>query len=152
MDMKNYSFDKLLSDAQDITKSREELLGMLMDRMMSEILPRFCSVCASYDLNHVYFKSENKVFGVSKKQVAEDGYFYAFAINVKEQTLSDAIYDEVRKAYFVPDESVWVNFDEVEVYRRGLIDFLNSLKSRLASYNKRYNSENILADGYLLTI
>lgn len=135
------TFDELFQEATLVADRRSKILNELIERVKTEILPRFCDVSAIFDLKTVYFKTSNKVLSDSDKQIGEYEFFYCLAIHVNDYCITDAIYDMLEQKYSIPDHWGKTNMADAKLMRTGILEFTKALNARLEMYIEKYSKE-----------
>ena len=138
--MKN--FNELFETAKNVSDRRKRVFNQLIEKTKNEILPKFCEACEGFDIKTVYGKTQNRLFDEQEDITIEtDWVVFPFAVNVKEKTISGA-------DYFAPNGDynnynfTEINFSKLKLKRTGIIEFVNLLNSRLASYVDKYDAAN----------
>lgn len=125
------SFEELFNEASIVADKRSKYLNALIDKTKSELLPRFCDVCASFDLKTVYFRTEKKVFADSEKRRDECGEFYVLALHINDGTITDAEFNYIGNMYRVPEYWKGAKIKDANLLRTGIIEFVTILKDKL---------------------
>jgi len=145
------NFNELFEQAEQISDKRKAIFNKLIEKTVSEILPKFCEAMEGFDVSRCYFKTSNKVNNYQEKQTDESGDEF-FVICVRsDKTFNDAQLNFYESRYFIPEDwkdQTFVN-DTTGFKRSGIIEFVKLLNSRLADLNKKYASKNDEAESLL---
>ncbi len=141
------TFDELFNEAATVADRRKVVFNQLIEKTVSEILPKFCETCVKFDLKTVYVKTNRKAVSISEVQVAEyEQTFYAIAIDLATKEIANAEWKWRSEEYEKTGSNF--TFDEVTFTRTGIVEFVKTLNSRLESYVKRFTIENEVAEKY----
>lgn len=137
--MKN--FNELFTETCQVADHRKKIFNQLITSTSTEILPKFCEACESYDLQTVFFKTRKRIFiDQEHHEVEQDYAISCLALNVVEKTISDGTFNFFENTIESNYENVPIS--EVGFTRTGIVEFVNAIYSRWADYNRVYASLN----------
>jgi|GEM_PF-2254257 len=145
------NFNVLFEEAAKVADRRRKVFNELIDQTVSKTLPNFCEACKNLDLKTVYFKLETKPNSICETKQLDYLDIYIIAINVADNTISDANYNYRCDAdsLFYTEIGNWFKPEEITWKRSGIVEFVIALNSRLSDYIKKYSEKNNKAESML---
>ena len=145
------NFDELFAQANEVGDKRRACFNRLIEKTVSEVLPRFCEVMEKFDIRQCYFKTNYRVNTYQEVQHDEDrDDFYCLCLNA-DKTFNDAKLNLYESRYYVLDNWKDQNFvnDQNHFTRSGIVELVKLLNSRLADLIKKYEAKVVEADNLL---
>ena len=133
------NFNELFEQAQVLSDHRSRVFNELIEKVVNEILPKFCETIQKLDIDRVYFKTSAPVNTFQEIQHDEDSAFYCICINA-DKTFNDAKLNFYEGCYYIPEgwkDQIFVN-DFNHFTRTGIVEFTKLLNSRLEDIIRKY--------------
>jgi hypothetical protein len=145
------NFNLLFESAAKVADRRNVVYNQLIEKTVSEILPKFCDACKSLDMKRVYLNLNTRPNLYCEKQFNEDGeMYYLICIDIENKTFTDVKIDIQRDEYYVPDAYTWYEFNsqsnDAKWLKCGVVELVKTLNNRLAHYIKTYEQKNSIAE------